>query len=87
MIYQIVSVHDRAILGFGRPIFVAALGQAIRSFQDEMNRAAPDNEMERHPDDYDLFHLGSFDDATGQMYNLAAPLQIAIGKQMKRNTP
>lgn len=87
MIYQIVSVHDRAANGYGRPIFVAALGQAIRSFQDEINRAAADNEMSRHPDDFDLFHLGTFNDDTGQLASLPAPMQIAIGKQMRRETP
>lgn len=83
MIFQIVSVHDRAANGYGRPIYVAALGQAIRSFQDEINRAAPDNEMHRHPDDFDLFHIGTFNDATGQLESLQLPMQIAIGKQMR----
>lgn len=87
MIYQIVSVHDRAADAFGRPIFALAIGQAIRSFQDEINRIAPDNEMNRHPEDFDLFHIGNFDDQSGDFENLPHNLQIAIGKQMTRSLP
>jgi len=82
MIMQIVAVHDRAAQGYARPVFVAALGQAIRSFQDELNRQDPNNEMNRHPDDFDLFHLGTYNDSTGKIESLEVPLQIAIGKQL-----
>lgn len=82
MIYQVVSVHDRAAAAFGRPIFVASLGQAIRSFQDELNRNAPDNQMHHHPDDFDMFHLGTFNEENGTFTNLDEPDPIAIGKQL-----
>jgi len=81
---EIVAIHDRAADAFGRPFFCNALGQAIRSFQDEINRSGENNEMNRHPDDYDLFHLGEYDDNTGALTSLEEPKQIAIGKQMVR---
>lgn len=77
----VVSVRDRAAVSFGRPIFAHATGQAIRSFQDEINRVDADNPMSRHPEDYDLYELGSFDDQTGQFEN-QGPRQIAVGKDM-----
>jgi len=80
---QIVAIHDRAADAFGRPIFVNSLGQAIRSFQDEINRPGDNNEMNKHPDDFDLYHLGLYDDNTGRMISLDEPKQIAIGKQLK----
>lgn len=84
MILQVVSVHDRAADAFGRPIFTATTGQAIRSFQDEINRAAPENEMNRHPDDFDLYLLATFDDNSGTFTNVDnGPHQLAIGKQLK----
>lgn len=84
MIYTIVSVHDRAADAYGRPIFVNSIGQAIRSFQDEINRPHENNEMNRHPDDFDLFELGTYDEHTGKFENLKdGPRQIAIGKQLK----
>lgn len=65
MIYVIVSVYDQAAGAYGRPVFVAAVGQAMRSFTDEVNRVADTNEVNRHPEDFKLFEVGSFDDATG----------------------
>lgn len=85
MIYEIVSVHDRAAAAYGRPIFTQTTGQAIRSFQDEINRNAPDNTMFAHPEDFVLFHLGNFDDATGTFNNVLAPAQLAYGKQLKHS--
>jgi hypothetical protein len=36
-----------------------------------------------HPDDFDLFYLGTYDDNTGAMDLLASPKQICLGKQVK----
>ena len=74
MILQVVSVHDSAVDAFGRPIFVAAIGAATRSFADEVNN--PQSEMNKHPADYTLFHLGTFDDASGT-FSQSAPKQLA----------
>lgn len=57
----ICAVKDRQIGSFASPFFVGSRGQAIRSFSDEVNRAAEDNIMYRHPDDFELFCLGGFD--------------------------
>ena len=81
MIYQILSVKDRMADAYGRPIFVPSIGVAIRSFQDELNRAADDNTMYKHPDDHDLYHIGTFDDDTGKLTSIE-PTQVAIGKQL-----
>lgn len=78
----VFAVRDRAADSFGAPFVQVARGQAIRSFSDEINRAAPDNQLYLHPDDFDLFELGEFDDSTG-LYNTAIPKQIAVGKDLK----
>lgn len=63
------AVFDRASQLFGRPFFVAAVGQAVRSFQDEINRKDADSEMARHPDDFDLYQLAHYDDNSGEFFN------------------
>lgn len=65
MKYQLYSVYDAAVGAYGRPMFLNARGQAIRGFTDEVNRAADDNSMYRHPEDYALFYLGEFEDSSG----------------------
>ena len=78
----IVSVRDRAADAFGRPAFVPSRGVAIRSFGDELNRAAPDNQMHTHPEDFDLYELGEFDEQSG-VFTTHMPTQIAVGKDLK----
>lgn len=43
-----------------------AIGAALRSFTDEVNRAAQDNALHMHPDDYTLHVVAVFDDETGK---------------------
>lgn len=62
---MVVAVRDSAVQAFNRPFFVPALGMAIRSFTDEVNRKGDDNPMSRHPDDFELWYLGMFDEEAG----------------------
>ena len=77
------SVKDRAADAFGRPMFVPSTGVAIRSFSDEVNRAADDNQLYSHPDDFDLYEFGDFDDNTGQFELYEQPKLLSLGKQVK----
>lgn len=52
---------------------------AIRSFGDECRRKEPGNALGAHPEDYELWHIGSFDDNTGFFRNLEERKQIAVG--------
>lgn len=76
---QIVAIRDRALGAYMRPAFVPSLGVALRGFTDEVNRK--DSEIAAHPDDYDLYHFGEFDDEAGQFASIE-PEQIAMGKQV-----
>lgn len=80
MILNVYSVKDRAADSFGRPFFVATDGLACRSFIDEVNREADDNQLFRHPDDFDLFRLGTFDDSSG-VFSGDGPQLLMLGKQ------
>lgn len=84
MILHMFAVRDRATDQFGTPMFLVTAGQAIRSFADEVNRSAPDNIIHQHPDDYDLYELGSWDSSSG-LFSSQTPSQVAIGKNLKLN--
>lgn len=81
---EIVAVRDRATEAYAQPIFVPALGVAIRSFQDEVNREDPNNNLNLHPEDFALFHLGTYDDNTGLFDTLEAPVGLLTGSQAKK---
>ncbi|WNK14679.1 MAG: nonstructural protein [Microvirus sp.] len=75
MLLVIVGVFDQALGAFARPAFVPSVGVALRGFSDEVNR--PDSEMGKHPNDYSLFRLGTFDDDTGAFVNDSERLALA----------
>lgn len=82
MILYVMTVRDRSADVFGQPSFHLSQGGAARAFADEVNRAAPDNVMYRHPEDFDLFLLGSYDDSTAAFDMAPVPKQIAVGKDI-----
>lgn len=79
----VCAVRDRAVDAFGVPFFCKAVGEAARSFDDEVNRA--ESVFYSHPDDYDLYLLGTYDDATGAM-DCNSPSMLSVGKSVSRKT-
>jgi len=77
----VCAVRDRAIDTYANPFFVRALGEAIRSFTDEVNRAAQDNQLYQHPEDFDLYELGIYDNEDGTFIS-NGPRMICIGKEV-----
>ncbi|AXH73143.1 MAG: nonstructural protein [Microviridae sp.] len=79
---SIFAVKDSATAAFMQPFFCVTPAQALRSFGDAVNgdRQSP---IAQHPDDYDLYHLGEFDDQSGQVESLKRPRQLARGKDVK----
>lgn len=63
MIMYIIAVRDNAVETYMQPSFVAHNGAAIRAFMDHCKN--PESDFAKHPEDYDLFSLGEFDDSTG----------------------
>jgi len=77
------SVYDRAAEAYGRPMFVASTGVAVRGFTDEVNRNDKDNQMYHHPDDFDLIDLGTFDDISGTFQLRDNPTVLVRAKDVK----
>lgn len=82
MMLKIFCVKDRATDTYGNPMFLVSRGQVIRSFTDEINRKADDNQMYVHPEDFDLFECGEFNTDTGE-FAAKRPEQIAVGKDLR----
>ncbi len=83
MLMVVMSVKDRAAEAFARPMFVPSVGVGIRAFTDEVNRSSDDNQMFAHPDDFDLYELGKFDDSTGLFDLMEIPKLLSRGKDIK----
>ena len=59
------TIYDVASGIYMRPFFSQADGQAVRGFKDIATDA--EHEIGKHPEDYTLFRIGSFNDTTGKM--------------------
>lgn len=58
-------IYDRKALVYHAPFFAVADGAAARSFSDLANDA--NTTVGRHPADYILYRVGTFDDAIGNL--------------------
>ena len=78
----VCAVKDTASQGFNSPFFVPAAAVALRSFRAEVNRAASDNQLYQHPEDFELYGLGSFDQDTGAI-TAPGPVLISRAKDLR----
>lgn len=79
MILKVLSIRDRAADLFGQPMFFGTIGTGIRAFGDEVKRPHENNNLNKHPEDFDLYHIADFNDETGE-FSTMRPVQVAIGK-------
>lgn len=77
MILHAYSVYDLKGAAFAAPFFMHTDAIAIRMFSDTV--ADPSHPIARHPEDYQLYRLGDFDDATGQIVPLQLPVLLVNG--------
>jgi len=69
VILQAFAVYDNKAKAFATPFFQASVPLAVRAF----GAAANDRSLliAQYPEDYTLFHIGTFDDEIGQLHCLA----------------
>ncbi|AXH72209.1 MAG: nonstructural protein [Microviridae sp.] len=65
MVMKIFSIYDVKAELYNQPFFMPARGQALREFADLVNDSQ--SRISKHPADYKLVCIGSFDDVTGEI--------------------
>lgn len=81
MIYILMVVHDRSVDAYINLHCVRAEGQAIRQFQDAINDAQNGGSLHKHPDDYDLYRIGTYNDDNAEI-TIEPRKKMADGKQL-----
>jgi hypothetical protein len=77
----LVSIYDKAVETYSKPITMRARGEAIRTLQDEIANQQQ-SPIAQHPEDYALFELGTFDDNTGEIEQHASPINLANAHEL-----
>ena len=78
---QMFAVYDSAAEAFMTPFFTHNTGIAMRSFGDQVNN--PETMFFRHPGDYSLFQLGSWEDQRSDFKPLSTPVRVASALELK----
>ena len=79
MLLQVFTVFDSKAESYLPPFYMPALGAALRSFSDTCND--PSHAFNKHPSDYCLFHLGTFDDSTATFEPFIAPQSLGLAQE------
>jgi len=65
MIQKIFAIRDIKAGNYATPFFMPSNGLAIRAFSDLVSD--PKTTINRHPDDFQLFVIGEYDDNSGEI--------------------
>lgn len=78
------SIRDAAVSVYHPPYFQANDYEALRSFATVANDSK--TSIHQHPQDYDLYYIGEYDDNTGKMSPLDTPQHLKKASEMMQKT-
>jgi hypothetical protein len=78
---SIYSIYDKTAQAYIQPFYMHNNGLAIRAFQDNVNDNSGNNNINKHPNQFDLYKLGTYDDKTGVIES-HSPEVIAHGPEL-----
>jgi len=81
---KIYSIRDTKAEIYHQPFFALTNGVAIRMFADLANDTS--TFIGKHPNDYNLFYLGEFDDHNAQ-FELCSPVHIGVASEYLQVQP
>lgn len=81
MIRKAFSIRDQKSGTYAPPNYFTNEQEAERAFHAVINKS--DTMYNAYAQDYDLFHVGDFDDNTGQFIGLDTPTHVNKGIHLK----
>lgn len=75
MTKKIYSLKDEKAEAFSQPFFMDTDGQALRALDGIVNN--PETQVNRYPQDFTLYRLGTYDEKTGRLESRETPKLLA----------
>jgi hypothetical protein len=75
---KMYSIYDAKVKAYNTPFYAINDGEAQRMFADNVNADKANNTIARHPSDFTLFNVGTFDDEKGTVTS-EAPKSVGNG--------
>lgn len=85
MIRNVYSVYDIKAELYGVPFFMHTNGEAVRAFKRLVSD--PQSLPSTAPGDFQLMHLGTFNDSTGQFSGNERPVNLGFGTDYVEKAP
>lgn len=82
MIRKVFAIRDQKAAIFNQPFFKLTHGEAERDFTTLVNDSQ--STINKYPDDFDLYHLGDYDDQTGLIKSLDTPSHLVKAVSVKQ---
>lgn len=76
---SVFTCYDSKAGFHSQPFHCFSRGEAIRLFSDEANN--PNTQLGKHPEDFTLFELGTFDDETAKFDLHATPISCGLASE------
>ena len=80
-------VYDAKAEIYGPPVCFNTGGEAIRWFDDLANGRLNSLHVSHHPEDYTLFHIGSYDQSTGKVEMSEAKVSMGLALDYVGTSP
>lgn len=84
LLKPILTVKDRALDIYNLPFTQTTVAQAVRGFTDEINSDPERSGIAKHPDDYDLYLIGQYDETTAELIPYETIELVVRGKDLIR---
>lgn len=81
---KVYSIRDSKGQMYNTPFYFHQHGQAERFVKQNLEN--PESMLSRYPEDFDLYYLGDFDDATGKIEALDTPQHLYKAVDLKTAT-
>ena len=78
--FKAFAVLDVKASAYGMPMFMSTRGLALRGFADAC--ADSRSMLAQHPEDYQLFEIGEYDQNNGRLNSLEQPELVATASQV-----
>lgn len=85
MVLFAYSIYDRKSLTYHTPFFQHADGAAVRMLSDLV--ADPNTSVGRHPGDYVLYRVGTYDDQKGELQGFAPLIHVIDASALVKVQP
>lgn len=73
---EVFSVYDSVSQVFHTPMFLRTRAEAVRGFSQQAKMK--DSPISQHPTDYILYHVGTWDEETGNLESLETIARVAL---------